>query len=109
MMDEEREFELCEPAPFLYFENGQMAVTDGCSVWQVIVTCEAMMATANPPQKSLRRLMRYAPFYRELAATAIRRGDDVDGRVLVREADVLAARPRPHGRLPERLRFPADA
>lgn len=91
-MQEETEIRLCEPAPFIYFENGQIAVTDGSSVWLVIVTCEAMKATAAPPEKSLRRLIRYAEFYRDLAATGIRRGEDVDGKVWVRESDVLAAR-----------------
>jgi hypothetical protein len=92
MMDDQSEFELCEPAPFIYYENGQIAVTDGSSVWLVIVTCEAMKATAPPPEKSLKRLVRYAEFYCGLAAAAIIRGDDVDGKVWVREADVLAAR-----------------
>ncbi|MGA1834708.1 hypothetical protein [Rhizobium wenxiniae] len=91
-MQEETEIRLCEPAPFIYFENGQIAVTDGSTVWLVIVTCEAMRATAPPPEKSLRRLVRYAEFYRDLAAAAIRRGDDVDGKVWVRESDVIAAR-----------------
>jgi hypothetical protein len=31
-----------------------------------------MKATAPPPEKSLRRLIRYAEFYRDLAATGIR-------------------------------------
>ncbi|WP_313607091.1 hypothetical protein [Rhizobium sp.] len=91
-MHEESEIHLCEPAPFIYFENGQIAVTDDSSVWLVIVTCEAMKATAAPPEKSLRRLIRYAEFYRDLAAANIRRGEDVDGKVWVRESDVLAAR-----------------
>lgn len=91
-MREETEIHLCEPTPFIYFENGQIAVTDGSSVWMVIVTCEAMKATATPPEKSLRRLVRYAEFYRDLAAASIRRGDDIDGKVWVRESDVLAVR-----------------
>jgi hypothetical protein len=91
-MQDETEIRLCEPAPFIYFENGQIAVTDGSSVWLVIVTCEAMRATAPPPEKSLRRLVRYAEFYRDLAAASIRRGEDVDGKVWVRESDVLAAK-----------------
>jgi len=91
-MQEEPEIRLCEPAPFIYFENGQIAVTDGSSVWLVIVTCEAMKATAAPPEKSLRRLIRYAEFYRDLAAAGIRRGEDIDGKVWVRESDVLAVR-----------------
>lgn len=96
-MDDLREIELCEPAPFLYYENGQLAVTDGSTVWMVIVTCEAMKATAPPPEKSLPRLVRYAKFYRDLAAAAIRRGEDVDGKVWVTEADVIAAgRPVQH-------------
>jgi hypothetical protein len=95
-MDDFREIELCEPAPFLYHENGQLAVSNGETVWMVIVTCEAMKATAAPPEKSLKRLVRFAELYRDLAAAAIRRGDYVDGRVLIREADVLAARGAPH-------------
>lgn len=91
-MREETEIWLCEPAPFLYFENGQIAVTDGSSVWLVIVTREAMRATAAPPEKSLRRLVRHAEFYCDLAAAAIRRGEDLDGKVWVRESDVLAAK-----------------
>jgi hypothetical protein len=39
MMDNVMELELCQPAPFIYYENGQVAVTDGASVWLVIVTC----------------------------------------------------------------------
>ncbi|WP_313606687.1 hypothetical protein [Rhizobium sp.] len=91
-MQGETEIRLCEPAPFIYFENGQIAITDGSSVWLVIVTCEAMKATAAPPEKSLRRLVRYAEYYRDLAAANIRRGEDVDGKVWVRESDVLAPR-----------------
>ncbi|MCQ1855369.1 hypothetical protein [Neorhizobium galegae] len=91
MMDDQRDFEICEPAPFIYFENGQIAVTDRTSVWLVIVTCEAMKATAAPPEKSLKRLLRYSEFYAGLAAAAILRGEDIDGKVWVREADVLVA------------------
>lgn len=102
-MDDVREIELCEPAPLLYFENGQIAVTDGSTVWLVIVTAEAMIATANPPDTSLRRLVRHAGFYRDLAAAAIRRGEDFGGKVWVREVDVLAARPQHVGRRSGRL------
>jgi len=94
-MENSRDIRLCEPAPFIYFENGQLAVTDGATVWMVIVTCEAMKATAPPPEKSLRRLVRYAEFYRDLAASVIRRGDDDDGKVWIRESDVLAAKRAP--------------
>jgi hypothetical protein len=93
MMSDGVEIQLCEPAPFLYFENGQMAVTDGASVWLVIVTCEAMRATTSPPEMSLRRLVRFAEHYRDLAAAAIRRGEDVDGKVWVTEAAVLSSPP----------------
>ena len=93
-MIDEAEITLCEPAPFLYYENGQIAVTDGSSVWLVIVTCEAMKATASPPERSLRRLVRFAEFYRDLATSAIRRGEDLNGKVWIRESDVLAAGPR---------------
>jgi hypothetical protein len=91
-MSDSAEISLCEPAPFIYFENGQIAVTDGSCVWLVIVTCEAMKATAPPPEKSLKRLIRYAEFYRDLAAVAISRGNDIDGKVFIRECDVLAAK-----------------
>ncbi|TWF49495.1 hypothetical protein [Neorhizobium alkalisoli] len=87
------EFEICEPEPFIYFENGQLAITDGSTVYQVIVTCEAMRATAPPPEKSLRRLIRYAGYYRDLAAAAIRRGEAVDEKVWVTEALVQSSPP----------------
>ncbi len=102
-MENFREIQLCEPAPFIYFENGQLAITDGATVWMVIVTCEAMKATAPPPEKSLRRLVRYAEFYRDLAASVIRRGGDDDGKVWIRESDVLAAR-----RAPAMIKPPAE-
>ncbi|PVE50664.1 hypothetical protein [Rhizobium rhizogenes] len=91
MTSNDGEIQLCEPAPFLYFENGQIAVTDGASVWLVIVTCEAMKGTARPPEMSLRRLVRFAEYYRDLAAAAIGRGDDIDGKVWVTEATVLSS------------------
>lgn len=92
-MIDETEIVLCEPAPFLCHENGKIAVTDGSSVWLVIVTCEAMKATAKPPEKSLRGLIRHAEYYRDLAATAIRIGEDIDGKVCVTEATVLSCPP----------------
>ncbi len=91
-MTDVKEYDLCEPAPFIYYENGQLAVTDGSAVWMVIVTCEAMKATATPPVKNLYRLVRYAEFYRDLAAAAIERGEATDNKVWVQEADVLAAK-----------------
>lgn len=102
MMSIDREIQLCEPAPFLYFENGQMAVTDGASVWLVIVTCEAIKVTASPPEMSLRRLIRFAEYYRDLAAAAIRRGEGRDGKVCVTEATVLSS-PRTFGLLSEAI------
>ena len=99
---------ICEPEPFLYFDNGQISVTDGSSVWLVIVTCEAMMATANPPVKSLQRLVQYAEFYRDLAADAIVRGEDIDGKVWVNETAVTSSKPkRLHSSA--RIRLPAAA
>lgn len=56
----------------------------------MIVTCEAMKANTPLSEKSLRRVVCYAEFYRDLAAAVIRRGEDVDGKVWVRESDVLA-------------------
>lgn len=41
-MEVHRDIELCEPCPFLYFDNGQLALTDGRAVWMVIVTREAI-------------------------------------------------------------------
>lgn len=91
-MTKDREFELCEPSPFLYHENGQLAITDGAAVWMVVVTCEAMMVTAQPPEKSLRRLVRYAHLYCDLAAAAILRGEASESKVWVREADVISCK-----------------
>jgi hypothetical protein len=90
-MIDEAKINLCEPAPSLYHENGLINVTDGSHVWLVIVTCEAMKATATPPDRSLRRLVRYAAFYRDLAATVIMRGQDVDGKIWVTEAAVTSS------------------
>jgi len=86
------EITLCEPAPFLYHENGQIAVTDGSQVWLVIVTCEAIRATANPPEMSLRRLTLYAEFFTGLAAAAISRGENIGGKVFISESDVLSTK-----------------
>ena len=57
----------------------------------MIVTCEAIKATARPPEMSLRRLVRFAEYYRDLAAAAIPRGEDIDGKVWVTEATVLSS------------------
>lgn len=92
-MSGQHEIEICEPSPFIYYENGQIAVTDGVCVWLVIVTCEAIRATAPPPEKSLRRLVRFADYYRDMAAAAIHRGEDIDGKVWVTEAMVLSSPP----------------
>ena len=80
------EISLCEPAPFLYHENGQIAVTDGSQMWLVIVTREAIRATANPPEMSLRRLTLNAEFFTNLAAAAIFRGEDIGGKVFISES-----------------------
>lgn len=92
-MSDRCEIRICEPAPVIYCENGQIAVTDGVSVWLVIVTCEAMKATARPPEKSLKRLARFAEYYRDIAAAALHRGDDVDGKIWVTEAMVHSSPP----------------
>lgn len=89
------ELELCEPPPFILGENGHLAVTDGKTFWIVVVTAEAMMATAHPPEASRRRLVRYSLQYRDMAAAAIRRGEGLNGKIWIFEKDVLAsARPR---------------
>ena len=85
------ELELCKPAPIIFGENGHLAVTDGKTVWIVVVTQEAMKATANPPDASLKRLARYARYYRDMAAAAIQRGEDQNGKVWIFEKDVLAS------------------
>ena len=105
MTDIHIEVELCEPSPFIFGENGHLAVTDGETVWIVVVTEEAMKATADPPAASLKRLARYANFYRDIAAAALARGEDGDGKIWILERDVLAS-PSPHrskhagGRIP---------
>ena len=90
MTDIHIEVELCEPSPFIFGENGHLAVTDGETVWIVVVTEEAMKATADPPAASLKRLARYANFYRDIAAAALARGEDGDGKIWIRERDVFA-------------------
>ncbi|MFP3547369.1 hypothetical protein SB748_28590 [Rhizobium sp. SIMBA_035] len=45
---------------------------------------------------SLRRLVRFAEYYRDLAAVATRRGEDIDGKVWVTEATVFSS-PRTFG------------
>ncbi|WP_105416398.1 hypothetical protein [Neorhizobium sp. T25_27] len=91
-MDNVVEIELCEPSPFLFGENGHLGVTDGTSVWIVVVTREAMIATADPPEASLKRLVRYADVYRDMAEVMLARGDGDDGKVWIFEKDVLALR-----------------
>ncbi|KQQ72406.1 hypothetical protein ASF70_12800 [Rhizobium sp. Leaf321] len=99
------EITLCEPAPFLYYENGQIAVTDGSQVWLVIVTCEAIRAVASPPEMSLRRLALYAEFFTDLAAAAISRGENIGGKVLISESDVLSTKVTQR-HVPQRLQRP---
>lgn len=91
-MIDHTEITLCDPAPFLYHENGRIAVTDGSQVWSVIVTCEAIRAIANPPELSLRRLTLNANFLTGLAAAAISRGEDIGGKVFISESDVLSTK-----------------
>ena len=91
-MDHVHEIELCEPAPFLFGENGHLGVTDGTSVWIVVVTREAMMATADPAEASLKRLARYADLYRDMAETMLARGEGQDGKLWIFEKDVIARR-----------------
>lgn len=47
MMSNDREIQLCEPAPFLYFENGQMAVTDGSFVLPSIIVTSPQLRSAG--------------------------------------------------------------
>jgi hypothetical protein len=89
-MQEPVELVLCEPAPFMFGANGHLGVTDGSSVWIVVVTCEAMRATALPPEASSRRLLLFADFYLEMAEAALARGEDEDGKIWIFERDVLA-------------------
>jgi hypothetical protein len=87
---------LCEPAPFLFGANGHFSVTDGSSVWIVVVTCEAMRATASPPEASLSRLVRFADVYLDMAETALSRGEDQDGKIWIFERHVLSLRGGAH-------------
>jgi hypothetical protein len=97
-MDNIVEIELCEPAPFLFGENGHLGVTDGTSVWIVVVTREAMIATADPPEASLKRLARYADLYRDMAEAMLTRGEAQDGKIWIFEKDIIARRsPRRSG------------
>lgn len=91
-MDTCLHLELCEPEPFLFGENGHLGVTDGTSVWIVVVTQEAMKATAGPAEASLKRLVRYAELYREMAEAIIARGQDQAGKIWIFEKDVIARR-----------------
>lgn len=89
-MIDETEITLCEPAPFLFHENGQIAVTDGSTVWLVIVTCEAIKATAENSSTA-------DPVCRVLprpGCSRDRQGEDVDGKVWVTEATVMSSKPR---------------
>jgi hypothetical protein len=89
-MHESVELVMCEPAPFIYGVNGHIGVTDGSSVWIIVVTCEAMRATAAPPEASLKRLLRFADLYVDMAEAALTRGEDEDGKIWICERDVLA-------------------
>jgi hypothetical protein len=88
-MDHITELELCEPLPFIFGDNGHLGVTDGTSMWIVVVTCEAMRATAKPPESSLKRLARYSDLYRSMAEAAIERQEDSDGKVWIFEKDIV--------------------
>ncbi|MCQ1839225.1 hypothetical protein [Neorhizobium galegae] len=92
MMDHIVDLELCEPTPFMFGDNGHLGVTDGQSVWIVVVTCEALRATAFPPEASVKRLSRYADVYRDMAEGMIARREDVDGKVWIFEKNILAKR-----------------
>jgi hypothetical protein len=83
---------LCEPPPFFVGVNGYLSVTDGSSVWLIVVTCEALQATASRPERSLKRLLRFADLYVDLAESALARGEDEDGKIWIFERDILASR-----------------
>lgn len=58
-MDTLTEIELCKPLPFIFGANGAFGITDGTAHGTVIVTREAMEASAILPDASLTRLSRY--------------------------------------------------
>ncbi|MFN7093055.1 MAG: hypothetical protein ACK4P4_21195 [Allorhizobium sp.] len=91
-MQDPVELVLCEPTPFIFGVNGHLRVSDGSSVWVVVVTCEAMRATALPPEASLSRLVRYADLYVEMAEGAVARGEDDGGKIWIFERNILARR-----------------
>ena len=51
-----------------------------------------MRATATPADASLKRLVRYAGTYCEMAEAAIERHEDQHGKVWIFEMDVIARR-----------------
>ena len=82
---------ICYPAPSIFGENGLFHVSDGDAKWKVVVTEEAMEATAFPPDASRKRLVRYIEFYRAIAQAAIARNADCNGMVMIFEKDILSA------------------
>jgi hypothetical protein len=91
-MQDAVELVLCEPAPFIFGVNGHLSVTNGSSVWIIVVTCEAMRATASPPEACLKRLLLYADLYVEMAEGFLARGEDEGGKIWIFERDILARR-----------------
>jgi hypothetical protein len=89
-MQDAVELVLCEPAPFIFGVNGHLSVTNGSSVWIIVVTCEAMRATASPPEASLKRLLLHADLYVEMAEGFLARGEDEGGKIWIFERDMLA-------------------
>lgn len=82
--------------PLMLGENGHFAVTDGSFVWTVIVTAEAMKATASPPEASVKRLAAYVRMYVAMARAALAAGRGTGGRIWIFEKDVLAFRRTRH-------------
>jgi len=91
-MNDQQELDLCEPPPFIFLDDGHLSMTDGRMVWLVVISPEAMTLTASPAKSALERLVRHAGFYKDLAAAAIRRSEDRDGKVWINAADILSAR-----------------
>ena len=83
------ELEICHPAPTMCGDNGHFHVTDGDRVWKFIVTEEALMSTATPPEASRTRLIKFIGQYRNLAQEAIARKDVQDGTAWIFERDIL--------------------
>jgi hypothetical protein len=75
--------------PTIVGENGHIPMSEGDTDWTVIVTREALEASASPPVADLDRLTQYLDVYTEIAGNKHAAGKDSDHRrIWVMEEDV---------------------